>query len=120
MENCAKKIINDLKNNKNIGFLVTIPIWDKKTQNIITDKILINNNQNINQSDFKDYPIYYLLKPYIKYELIIPKNNIPYFSFKLNKFIFAVDTYILVIYDTLIESYIINTIKYLQNIQKLI
>lgn len=120
MEECAKKIINDLKNNKNVGFLITIPIWDKKTQNIITDKILINNNQNINQSEFKDYPIYYLLKPYIKYELIIPKYKIPYFSFKSNKYIYAVDIYILVVYVSLNVLYITNIIKYLENIQKLI
>ena len=120
MEECAKKLINTLKINKNVGFLITIPLWDKKTQNLKSKEILINNNKNIDQSEFKDYPIYYLLKPFIKHELIIPKNKIPYFSFKLNKYIYAVDTYILFVYDKLDVTYTNNIINNLNNIEKLI
>lgn len=118
MYNTALKLINYIKSNKNIGFLVTIPIWDNITQQIKLSNILKNNNINISNEYFKDYPIYYTLKPYIKYELIIPKYKIPCFNFKRNKSIYAVDTYLLFIYDKLDSLYynkIINELDIFYN-----
>jgi hypothetical protein len=99
----AIKILNILNNlnNKNICFIITIPIWDKKTQNSINNYTYVqrNNNNNTNILEYNDYLIYYLLKSYIKDELIIPKYRIPYFNYRLNKYIYAVDTYMLIIYN---------------------
>ena len=107
MEKCSRKLLDWLENNHNVGFLLTIPVWDKYTQKNIKDKDKVQKNQNINvsQDEFKDYPCYYLIQPYIKYELIIPKYAIPYFSFKYNEYKYAVDTYMLFIYNKLDDKY---------------
>jgi hypothetical protein len=97
----AIKILNYLKYN-DLCFIITIPIWDKKTQNNINSYTNVQRNINTNITDiseYDDYLIYYLLKPYIKDELIIPKYRIPYFNYRLNKYIYAVDTYMLIIYN---------------------
>ena len=116
MKDCAIKLINIIEKRKEVGFLITIPIWDKLTQKLKLDKILKNNNSNILKNKYIDYPIYYLLKPYIKYELIIPKFKIPYLNLKYNKFIYAVDTYMLFIYNKLDDIHINNTVELLDNI----
>lgn len=96
MTDCSLKLIKSLDNN-NIGFLITIPIWDQETKKYIKDKILFNYNKEKNKELFKDYPIYYNLKDYIKYELIIPQFKIPYYNYKEDQFINAIDTYIIFI-----------------------
>ena len=64
-------------------------------------------NYNLNSiANHNDYEIYALLKPYIKSELIIPKKRIPYFNHRLNTPIYAVDTYMLIIYDKIEYVYI--------------
>ena len=111
MSNSAKKILNTIKHNNNVAFIITIPIWDKKTQDISLTKILKNNNINCDQELYKDYEVYYLLKPFIKCELIIPRKRIPYFNFRLHKDIYAIDTYMLLVYNKLQPLYI----KYLHD-----
>jgi len=107
MTNTAKKILNILTTNINICFIVTIPIWDMKTQNSMSNIKYVTKDYNINSNpiDHNDYKIYALLKPYIKSELIIPKFRIPYFNFRLNKPIYAVDTYMLLIYHNTKSKY---------------
>ena len=106
MAESAKKILNIINNNNNVGFIITIPLWDTVTQNLNFTKIIKNNNINLNQELYKDYPVYYILKPFIKCELIIPKKRIPYFNFRLHKYIYAVDTYMLLVYNKLQPIYI--------------
>jgi hypothetical protein len=121
MENAAKKIITTINNNKNIAFLVTIPIWDNYTKKQEITKIMKNINKNTDNSKHTDYQIYYLLKPFIKNELLIPKKKIPYFNYRLNTAIYAVDTYMLFIYKDIDTSYthpidnIFNNIEQLGN-----
>jgi hypothetical protein len=98
MTKTAKKLIDVMNKNKNVAFIITIPIWDKETQKHKLSEIKRNFNQNIENKKFIDYQIYYLLKPYIKDELIIPKNKIPYFNYRYYKPINARDTYMLIIY----------------------
>jgi hypothetical protein len=116
MKNCAIKVIDIINRKKEVGFIITIPIWDKETKKLKFEKILKDNNSNILQNKYIDYPIYYLLKPYIKYELIIPKFKIPYLNLRYNKFIYAVDTYMLFIYNKLDNIYINNVVELLDNI----
>ena len=104
MENVAKKILNTIKNtNNNIAFIITIPLWDKHTQSKKFTKIIKNYNCDLSPELFKDYGVYYLLKPFIKYELIIPKKRIPYFNFRLHKDIYAIDTYMLLVYNNKLQ-----------------
>ena len=104
MENVAKKILNTIKNtNNNIAFIITIPLWDKHTQSKKFTKIIKNYNCDLSPELFKDYGVYYLLKPFIKYELIIPKKRIPYFNFRLHKEICVVDTYMLLVYNNKLQ-----------------
>ena len=100
MENTAKKLIDTMNENidNNIAFIITIPIWDALTQKNNFSQVTRNFNKNKNSELFKDYPIYYLLKSFIKDELIIPKHKIPYFNHRYNKPIYARDTYMLIIY----------------------
>jgi len=105
MTNTAKKLIKIMNNHTNVAFIITIPIWDKITQDKKTVEILRNNNKNMYAEDFDDYPIYSLLKPFIKDELIIPKKKIPYFNYRHYKPINAVDTYMLIVYKDLLPIY---------------
>ena len=106
MEQTAIKLIKTMKNNINVGFLVTIPIWDKITQGHTFQNVTQNYNIKTKISDHNDYKIYSNLKPFIKDELIIPKRSIPYFNYRLNTPIYAVDTYMLLVYDQLEPDYV--------------
>jgi hypothetical protein len=105
MTKTVYKLLNIIKSNKNIAFIVTIPIWDSFTQSKIKtnniDYIIRNYNKDTNDDDHKDFIIYSKLKPYIKDELIIPKHRIPYFNYKKYSNINAVNTYMLIIYDSI-------------------
>ena len=103
MTNVAKKIIHTIKNTNNVAFIITIPLWDKYTQLKKFTKIVKNYNIDSDPELFKDYEVYYLLKPFIKYELIIPKKRIPYFNFRLHKEICVVDTYMLLVYNNKLQ-----------------
>ena len=101
MTNTAKKLISILNNNQDVAFIITIPIWDKHTQINNLVNVTKDYNINTNSSDHSDYQIYSLLKPFIKSELIIPKKRIPYFNHRLNKAIYAVNTYMLLVYHNI-------------------
>jgi len=105
MTRTAEKLIYFLEKNKNLAFIITIPLWDKNTQEKKINNITMDYNKNESRDLFKDYPIYYILKPYIKIELIIPKNTIPYFNYRLNKPVYAVDTYMLLVYKEIDKIY---------------
>lgn len=98
MTKTAHKLIDIMNNTTNIAFIITIPIWDNITQSMKFTEITRNYKTDRDINGFSDYPIYELLKPYIKDELIIPKNRIPYFNFRHNKYINARDTYMLIVY----------------------
>jgi hypothetical protein len=98
MTKTAYKLIECMNNTNNIAFILTIPIWDKATQSLEFNEITRNYNEQDRGDNFDDYPIYALLKPYIKDELIIPKNRIPYFNYRHYKPINARDTYMFIIY----------------------
>jgi hypothetical protein len=102
MTNTANKLVEFLDSDKEVAFLVTIPIWDVYTQNKMkesnTNDLVRNYNTETDSSFHKDFKIYSKLKPYIKDELIIPKHRIPYFNYKKYSNINAVNTYMLIIY----------------------
>ena len=108
--NTAKKIVKTLIEEKNVAFIITIPIWDEYTQDKIKkDKLkYTNRNYNINSNSnmHTDYEGYTILKPYIKDELVIPKFRIPYYNHRLNTFIYAKDTYMLIIYNNIDKNYV--------------
>lgn len=103
MRNTGKKIVEALNSDKEVAFLVTIPIWDIQTQNLMKEENINNIMRNINTNTVSeqhtDFQIYSILKPYIKDELIIPKHRIPYFNYKKFSHINAVNTYMLIIYN---------------------
>jgi hypothetical protein len=102
MNNTADKLVNILESKNNIIFLVTIPIWDRHTQDKIKeipfDNVIRNLNIDTTPPEHSDFLIYSKLKPYIKDELIIPKHRISYFNYKKYSNINAVNTYMLIIY----------------------
>ena len=125
MKNTALKLIDIMNNNINTAFIITIPIWDKMTQEHNFTDIIRNYNKNTFPEDHNDYPIYSLLKPYIKDELIIPKNKIPYFNYRYYKPINASNTYMLIVYKNLSDEFkkfhnvfdqilVLNTTNYFQ------
>jgi hypothetical protein len=108
MKNAAEKLVEVLNSNKEVAFLVTIPIWDLKTQKLMKDEnindIVRKVNIDSNPEDHIDFQIYSILKPYIKDELIIPKHRIPYFNYKKYSHISAVNTYMLIVYKDCIHK----------------
>ncbi len=105
MTNAAQKLVNILKSEKDVIFLVTIPIWDIYTQNKMRENNIENIVRNFNFEtsyiSHQDFQIYSLLKPYIKDELVIPKHRIPYFNYKKYSNINAVNTYMLIVYNNI-------------------
>jgi len=71
------------------------------TQNLKINNIKRNLNKNTVPNNHIDYPIYYLLKPYIKDELFIPRKRIPYFNYRHYKPIYASDTYMIIVYNNI-------------------
>ena len=117
MSDAADLLIYHMNKHNNIGYLITIPIWDKETREKMNNKkITINLNNNSDDSLFTDYQIYYKIKPYIKYELVIPKNIIPYFNFRKNRTIYAANTYMLFVYKNLDMEYSDNIIDCLNKV----
>ena len=121
MKKIAIKLKNILDTQTNIGFLITIPIWDKYTQNIIINNNIKSVERNYKKNDntndkekYKDYALYHILYKYIKEELIIPKFRIPYFNHRLNQYIYASNTYMLFVYNNIDINYT-NYIKDIQN-----
>ena len=117
MENTTTQIIDSIKKNNNLIFLVSIPIWDKITQISLNNlekkqkyselgfkKELYNKLVNDKcKNHFDDYKAYRNLIPYIQQQLIIPKNRIPYYNYKKNKYIYAVNSYLLLIHSDNID-----------------
>ena len=101
MSNVGKYFNTLLRENKDVIFLITIPIWDELTQKFVEkqNNSILDYNNSIEQEKFKDFELYYLIKPFIKKELIIPKHRIPYFNHRRDMFIYAVNTYLLLIYN---------------------
>jgi hypothetical protein len=101
MTNVAHKIIDLINSKKNIAFILTIPVWDEYTKNLKINDITRNLNKNTCSEIHKDYPIYSLLKLYIKDELFIPQKSIPYFNYRHYKPIYARDTYMIIVYNNI-------------------
>lgn len=108
MKNAAYKLLEALQSDKEIAFLITIPIWDLQTQKIMRDQningIVRNHNKDTKPEEHIDFQIYSIIKPYIKDELIVPKHRIPYFNYKKYSHISAVNTYMLIVYNTINEN----------------
>jgi hypothetical protein len=123
MKNTGIKLANLLNSNKEIAFLVTIPIWDIQTQKLIKDNninsIIRNINKDTQDKDHEDFQIYSILKPYIKDELLIPKHRIPYFNYKKFSHINAVNTYMLIVYNKIDENVAKNLHNNFDNIIEL-
>ena len=110
MEKIAIKICKILIDNPETAFIITVPIWDKYTQDKIKNEkikyVCRNYNKDSNIEVHNDFKLYYLLKPYIKDELVIPKFRIPYFNHRLDTYIYAVNTYMLFVYNKINEIYV--------------
>ena len=105
MSKTVDRLVEFLESDKELVFLVTIPIWDIYTQNKMKENnindIVRNYNEGTHPSYHEDFKIYSKLKPYIKDELIIPKHRIPYFNYRKYSNINAVNTYMLIIYKNI-------------------
>ncbi len=102
MENMAKYLINCLNKNNNqkpLGFVITIPIWDISTLKNISKKC------NIKYQNMGPYKCYELLKKskYFYSEYLFCKKNFPYYNFSLGEIIYASNTYIIIIKNTLLN-----------------
>ena len=105
MTNTGDKLLSILNTDKQVVFVITVPIWDTYTQNKMKEdkieKICRNYNKDTKDDVHSDFKIYQKLKPYIKDELIIPKHRIPYFNYKKYSYINAVNTYMLIVYNNI-------------------
>lgn len=96
MAKTASHFINTLDTNNNskpLGFIITIPIWNKETQ------IKISKICQTKVFDMGPYQCYNTLKQskYFYHEFIFCKNKFPYYNFLTNNVINATNTYIIII-----------------------
>lgn len=88
-------------------FLVTIPIWDDCTQKrlaLLPPKVRVNFNADTPPFFHDDHAIYETLKPWNKMELVLPKTVVPYFNYRRNRFIYAVDCYLMLVCNSTYEK----------------
>jgi hypothetical protein len=86
MENGVNKIIKHLDNSEEnkepLGFIVTIPIWDKEGKNIMENEF--NSKPGKNMSiDYGDYNVINIIKQskYLKLKKMVPKYNFSYLDY---------------------------------------
>ena len=99
IERGIKKILFFLeKSNKQLEFIITIPIWDNNGKKIMEDNNSENNNNNIDYGDFEIINKMFTSK-YFKGKLMISKNNFTYVdhNFCLYKNTTIQNTYVIVL-----------------------
>ena len=86
MENGVNKIISHLDSseleNEPLGFVVTIPIWDKEGKDIMENDF--NSKPGKNMSiDYGDYNVINIIEnsPYLKLKKMVPKYNFSYLDY---------------------------------------
>lgn len=86
MENGVNKIISHLKkaetDNQKLGFIVTIPIWDKEGKDIMEKDF--NSKPGKNMSiDYGDYNVINIINnsTFLKFKKMIPKYNFSYLDY---------------------------------------
>jgi hypothetical protein len=110
MANMAIKLLDSLKKtNKPLGFIINIPMWDYKIS------IEIKNKCNTPVAFNKPYLCYDLLRKskFFYKEYIYCKNEFKYYNIKKDKYVPAVNTFIIIIKNNLLNindlSQIINS-----------
>ena len=86
------------KSNKNLEFIITIPIWDIKGKKMMEENHSENNNNNIDYGDFEIINKI-LASKYFKGKLMISKNNFTYIdhNFCLFKNTTIQNTYVIIL-----------------------
>ena len=100
MEQMAINIVKHLNNtDKPLGFIITVPIWDK------TMRIKISNICKSKITRFIHYKCkeVFVKSKYLYKEYVFCANNFPYYSFILDKIIYASPTYIFIVKNNLIQ-----------------
>lgn len=108
----ADKLYDLLNSDKKLIFIITLPVWDSYTQNLLDTKSfdnIIRNNNDLDPNIFSDFYIYYKLKPFINDELLMPKQRMFYFNYKKYCYINAVNSYMLLVFNKNNNS--INDVK---------
>jgi hypothetical protein len=103
MERMAKKILLSLDNtNKPLGFIITVPVWDKYTQELLAKKC---NNQYNNITDSVKYNCKDIIEKskYLYKKYIFCKKDFPYYSFTEKRIIYASNTYIFIVKNNLLH-----------------
>ena len=86
MEKGVKKILNHLdkseQNGKKLGFIVTIPIWDKEGKTIMENEFGSKPGKNM-KIDYGDYNTIKMINEskYLKFKKMIPKYNFSYLDY---------------------------------------
>lgn len=88
------------KNKKPLGFIMTVPIWDAKTQRKISKRCNIRHVTDIEKYDCRD--ILHASK-YLYKEYVFCKQDFPYYNFTQDKYIYAVNTYMFIIKNTFMD-----------------
>jgi len=96
------RLLELLKDNNDLSFIITIPIWDTKGRKIMRE--LYNNELEKQNIDYGDFEIMNTLResPYLKKLKMIPKEKFTYLdhNFNLYKNRTIQNTYILVLSNT--------------------
>lgn len=103
MERMAQKILLSLDNtNKPLGFIITVPVWDKYTQELLAKKC---NNQYNNITDSVKYNCKDIIEKskYLYKKYIFCKKDFPYYSFTEKRIIYASNTYIFIVKNNLLN-----------------
>jgi hypothetical protein len=103
IETCLKKALNHLeeseKNNKNLTFIITIPIWDSDGKKVMKEEF--NNELPQQNIDYGDFEIIKTVKEskYHKITRMIPKEKFTYVdhNYKLEKNKTIQNTYVIII-----------------------
>lgn len=94
MRNTAKHLLECLDNSKKgLGFIVVFPVWNYEISKMISKKC------DTKYQDYGKYDIYDILNKskYTKRKYVFCKNDLPFYNFRENRRISAVNTYIFIV-----------------------
>jgi hypothetical protein len=82
------------QNKKPLGFVMTVPVWDAKTQRKIRKRCNIRNVTDIEKYECRD--ILHSSK-YLYREYVFCKKDFPYYNFTQDRYIYASNTYMFIV-----------------------
>ena len=104
MGHTSKMIVKWLEeaeqNKKPLGFVMTVPVWDAKTQRKIKQRCNIRNVTDIEKYECRDI---LRASKYLYKEYVFCKKDFPFYNFTQDRYIYASNTYMFIVKNSFMK-----------------